>query len=224
MDKKIAVILPCLNEELTIGKVIQDVLKYLPESSIYVIDNASDDNSVKEVQKFDGVNIIIEPKRGKGNVIKKAFSTIDADIFIMVDADATYDFCEIQNYLKVFIDKNMDYMNIARKYSDKDSFNPFRRFGNILLNAIIKMLFGPYSNDILSGFKIVSKKYVKEFDINTEGFEIETEMYFYARKNNYICGELSCNYYQRTKNSYSKLSVLKDSFCILKYIIKGIIK
>ena len=224
MEKEIAVILPCLNEELTIGMVIQQVQKYLPEAKIYVIDNNSDDNSISEANKFNNINIIVEQNRGKGNVVKRAFNDIDADIYIMVDTDATYELCELPNYIKTFVEKNMDYMNIIREYLDKEQYNPIRKIGNILFNLCLKTLLGPYSNDILSGFKIFSKKFVKEFEVKTNGFEIETEMYLFARKNNYICGELSCKYYSRIKNSHSKLSIFKDGFCILKYIVSNIIK
>ncbi|MCR5261319.1 MAG: glycosyltransferase family 2 protein [Candidatus Gastranaerophilales bacterium] len=219
MEKQIAFIVPCLNEALTIGKVIAKIEEVLPEAIICVIDNNSTDNTVEEAQKFPKVTLLHEYKAGKANAVKKAFDEIDADIYIMVDADDTYDLSKTREYLKYFNENDIDYMNVKRKYLQQEEHNIFRRLGNRVFNKFLQIVLGSSSDDVLSGFKLMSKKFVKSFDIKSGGFELETEIFLFAKHNNFKTAEMVCDYYPRIENSYSKLSFWKDGTRILKFIL-----
>lgn len=215
---KIAIILPCLNEAPTLEKVIVSFKQYLPNAVIYLIDNGSTDESLEIAQKQDNINILIEENKGKANAVKKAFKEIDADIYIMVDTDNTYELKNVAQYVDYFEKNHLDYLNIVRKYSSEYKYNILRRFGNKIFDYVVNSLFKTKSNDILSGFKIFSNNFVKPFDIKTNGFELETEMFLYSKKNKFNSDEMSCDYYPRVYNSHSKLSFLIDGIEILKFV------
>lgn len=215
---KIAAIIPCYNEELTIKQVICDIQKYCPKCEIYVFDNNSSDNSYN-IAKETGVIVNKVSYQGKGEVIRRAFSDIDSDIYIMVDADMQYDLSEINNFINYFTENKLDMLNISREVVDETVHRKGHSFGNMMLTGFANFLFGKKFNDMLSGYRIFSKRFVKSFPANSRGFEIETELTIYALQMRLPIDEVSAKYIKRPEGSHSKLNTFKDGFRILFTII-----
>ena len=215
---KIAAIIPCYNEELTIKQVICDIQKYCPKCEIYVFDNNSSDNSYN-IAKETGAIVNKVSYQGKGEVIRRAFSDIDSDIYIMVDADMQYDLSEINNFINYFTENKLDMLNISREVVDETVHRKGHSFGNMMLTGFANFLFGKKFNDMLSGYRIFSKRFVKSFPANSRGFEIETELTIYALQMRLPIDEVSAKYIKRPEGSHSKLNTFKDGFRILFTII-----
>ena len=215
---KIASIIPCYNEELTIKQVICDIQKYCPKCEIYVFDNNSSDNSYN-IAKETGAIVNKVSYQGKGEVIRRAFSDIDSDIYIMVDADMQYDLSEINNFINYFTENKLDMLNISREVVDETVHRKGHSFGNMMLTGFANFLFGKKFNDMLSGYRIFSKRFVKSFPANSRGFEIETELTIYALQMRLPIDEVSAKYIKRPEGSHSKLNTFKDGFKILWTII-----
>ena len=215
---KIAAIIPCYNEELTIKQVICDIQKYCPKCEIYVFDNNSSDNSYN-IAKETGVIVNKVSYQGKGEVIRRAFADIDSDIYIMVDADMQYDLSEINNFINYFTENKLDMLNISREVVDETVHRKGHSFGNMMLTGFANFLFGKKFNDMLSGYRIFSKRFVKSFPANSRGFEIETELTIYALQMRLPIDEVSAKYIKRPEGSHSKLNTFKDGFRILFTII-----
>ena len=215
---KIAAIIPCYNEELTIKQVICDIQKYCPKCEIYVFDNNSSDNSYN-VAKETGAIVNKVSYQGKGEVIRRAFADIDSDIYIMVDADMQYDLSEINNFINYFTENKLDMLNISREVVDETVHRKGHSFGNMMLTGFANFLFGKKFNDMLSGYRIFSKRFVKSFPANSRGFEIETELTIYALQMRLPIDEVSAKYIKRPEGSHSKLNTFKDGFKILFTII-----
>ena len=215
---KIAAIIPCYNEELTIKQVICDIQKYCPKCEIYVFDNNSSDNSYN-IAKETGAIVNKVSYQGKGEVIRRAFSDIDSDIYIMVDADMQYDLSEINNFINYFTENKLDMLNISREVVDETVHRKGHSFGNMMLTGFANFLFGKKFNDMLSGYRIFSKRLVKSFPANSRGFEIETELTIYALQMRLPIDEVSAKYIKRPEGSHSKLNTFKDGFRILFTII-----
>ena len=215
---KIAAIIPCYNEELTIKQVICDIQKYCPKCEIYVFDNNSSDNSYN-IAKETGVIVNKVSYQGKGEVIRRAFADIDSDIYIMVDADMQYDLSEINNFINYFTENKLDMLNISREVVDETVHRKGHSFGNMMLTGFANFLFGKKFNDMLSGYRIFSKRFVKSFPANSRGFEIETELTIYALQMRLPMDEVSAKYIKRPEGSHSKLNTFKDGFKILFTII-----
>ena len=211
---KISVIIPCYNEEITISQVIEEFIKYLPECEINVFDNNSKDNS-KKLAKQSGALVTDVNYQGKGEVVRKAFSDIEADIYIMVDGDMQYDISQIKNYINYFLDKKLDMLNIARNVVDRDVHRKFHTFGNIILTGFVNIFFGNRFKDVLSGYKIFSRRFVKSFPAASRGFEIETELTVFALQMRLSIDEVEAKYFKRPEGSHSKLNTFKDGFRIL---------
>lgn len=220
MRKKIAVLIPCYNEELTIEKVILDVKKVLPESDIYVYDNNSTDNTYKIASNLNTI-VKYEYRQGKGNVVKSMFRDIDADYYIMIDGDDTYPIEYVHNLLDVLISKEYDMVigdrHTLGKYK-KENKRIFHNFGNHLVKDIINKLYRSDLKDIMSGFRVFNRKFVKNFPINSQGFEIETEMTIHALDKDFRIGEVEIGYRDRPIGSYSKLNTMSDGIRVLKTI------
>ena len=216
--KKISVIIPCYNEEITIKQVIEEFKKYLTEAEINVFDNNSEDNSVN-LAKESGAIVTEVNYQGKGEVVRRAFSDIDADIYIMVDADMQYDISEIKKHIQYFLDNKLDMLNISREVVDEDVHRKGHTFGNAMLTGFANMLFGKRFNDMLSGYRIFSKRFVKSFPAFSKGFEIETELTIYALQMRLPVGEVPAKYFKRPEGSHSKLNTFRDGFRILFTII-----
>ena len=215
---KIAAIIPCYNEELTIKQVICDIQKYCPKCEIYVFDNNSSDNSYN-IAKETGAIVNKVSYQGKGEVIRRAFADIDSDIYIMVDADMQYDLSEINNFINYFTENKLDMLNISREVVDETVHRKEHSFGNMMLTIFANFLFGKKFNDMLSGYRIFSKRFVKSFPSNSRGFEIETELTIYALQMRLPIDEVSAKYIKRPEGSHSKLNTFKDRFRILFTII-----
>ena len=215
---KIAAIIPCYNEELTIKQVICDIQKYCPKCEIYVFDNNSSDNSYN-IAKETGAIVNKVSYQGKGEVIRRAFADIDSDIYIMVDADMQYDLSEINNFINYFTENKLDMLNISREVVDETVHRKGHSFGNMMLTGFANFLFGKKFNDMLSGYRIFSKRFVKSFPANSRGFEIETELTIFALQMRLPIDEVSAKYIKRPEGSHSKLNTFKDGFRILFAII-----
>lgn len=206
---KIAVIIPCLNEGKTIQKVVDNLRCQIPEAEIFVCDNDSVDGT-----NCVGAQMIVEKKRGKGNVIKRAVSEIDADYYIFTDGDLTYDTKNAAEFICVMQDEKLDFVNVRRVSSDKKAYKFGRKLGNRIFDKLFNILFKSEFSDILSGYKIVSKDFIKSFEIKSQGFEIETEITAQAVVQNVKAKEFSCSYFPRGEGSSSKLKFFSDGLAI----------
>jgi len=215
---KLAVIIPCHNEEMTIEKVITDFKKYLPEACIYVFDNNSSDCTAI-IAKQSGAVIITEKRQGKGFVVQSMFNKIDADIYIMVDGDDTYDLEQIGDMISIVREDKAD-MVVGNRLNDftEKSFRPFHTFGNKLVRYLINRIFGANLKDIMSGFRIMNRAFVKNINITASGFEVETEMTVKALKYNYVIRDIEVKYKERPAGSQSKLNTFSDGFLVIKSI------
>lgn len=222
MKEKIAVLIPCYNEEITIKKVIEDFKKELPDANIYVYNNNSTDET-QNVAKKAGAIVVNEYKQGKGNVIRSMFRDIDADIYLMVDGDDTYPASEAYKLISIIKQKKAD-MVIGDRLSNESYKNQNKRkfhgFGNNLVKNTINFLFKCNLNDIMTGYRAFNKDFVKNFPVLSAGFEIETEMTFHALDRNYKIYEIPIVYRDRPKGSVSKLNTFSDGFKVLMTIFR----
>lgn len=215
---KIAVIIPCYNEELTVGRVIEDFTKRLPDAEVYVFDNNSSDNTA-DISKSLGATVIREKRQGKGFVVQSMFNKITADIYIMMDGDDTYDLSGIEKAVSLIINDEADMVtgNRLKTYAEK-SFRPLHSFGNKLVRFLINKLFHSNLKDVMTGYRIMNKAFVKNINITSGGFEVETEMTIKALKYNFVIKEMDIKYGERPEGSYSKLNTFRDGLLVLKTI------
>lgn len=214
---KIAVLIPCYNEEKSIAKVIADVKKYLPSAEVYVYDNNSTDRTA-EIAKKSGAVVKYENHQGKGNVVRRMFADIDADVYVMTDGDETYDLSRCKDLINYLQDNNLDMVVGARKEVENDAYRIGHRSGNFILTKLVQIFFSQKLKDMLSGFRVFSREYVKTFPAQSTGFEIETELTVYTLSSRLPMAEIETDYFSRPSGSYSKLSTYKDGLKILKTI------
>lgn len=217
---RIAVIIPCYNEEKTIGRVIDDIRNQIPNCQVFVGDNNSTDNTVK-VSLEHGAIVKKVHKQGKGNVIRKLFSNIDADIYIMIDGDATYDVSKLREMVSYIEDEDFDIVvgnRLATTYF-KENKRKFHNFGNKLVNKFINFLFKGNIQDTMSGFRVMNRSFVKSLPILDNGFGIETEMTIYILNKSLAIKEIPIKYTDRVDGSYSKLNTFSDGFKVITTII-----
>ncbi len=219
-DLRIAVILPCYNEEKAIGRVIDDFRKNLPEAVIYVFDNNSTDRTA-EVARAAGASVVHVAQKGKGNVVRRMFADVEADIYLMTDGDCTYDVSVARQLTEKLLAENLD-MVVGCRVDAGESANYRRghRFGNRLLTGSVRRIFGGEFSDMLSGYRVFSRRFVKSFPALASGFEIETELTVHALELRMPCGEVDTVYGARPEESESKLSTYRDGFRILKTIMR----
>jgi len=226
MNNKIAIILPAYNEELTIEKVILDFHQHCPEASIYVMDNNSSDNTNKiasSVLKEKNIygKVIFIKRQGKANAMSAAFKKIDADIYVMADADNTY-LGEDLNKLLTPVASNEYDLAVGNRFTgsgyELENKRRFHNFGNNLVRKIINSLFNSDLKDIMSGYRVLSKNFIKNYPIMCEGFEIETEMTLHCLDKRFNIIEIPITYKDRMEGSFSKLNTFKDGFRVLKTI------
>ncbi|MFA4994723.1 MAG: glycosyltransferase family 2 protein [Bdellovibrionales bacterium] len=215
---RIAVLIPCYNEEAAIAKVVADFRKALPSAAIHVYDNNSSDHTV-EVARKAGAIVRTEPLQGKGNVVRRMFSDIEADVYVLVDGDATYDASYAPKMVKLLCDESLDMVNGTRKTEIEKAYRPGHRFGNWLLTSMVSWIFGSRFSDMLSGYRVMSRRYVKSFPALSAGFETETELTVHALELHMPTAEVTTPYKDRPEGSASKLSTFKDGFRILWTII-----
>ncbi len=218
--EKIAVLIPCYNEELTIEKVVKDFKKELPDADIYVYDNNSKDKTA-EIAKNAGAIVKYEYRQGKGNVVRSMFRDIDADIYVMVDGDDTYPAEFVHELIKPIRDGQAD-MTIGDRLSNgtyqEENKRKFHEFGNNLVKKGINMLFDTKLKDIMTGYRVFNKIFVKNMPVMTPKFEIETEMTLYALDKKYIIKEIPIIYRDRPEGSESKLNTVSDGIKVVKTI------
>jgi glycosyltransferase involved in cell wall biosynthesis len=220
MDK-IAVLIPCYNEEQTIGKVVRDAYAALPEATVYVYDNNSKDRTV-ECAKEAGAVIRYEYKQGKGNVIRRMFREIEAECYLMIDGDDTYPLEHAREMVDLVLHKQSD-MVIGDRLSSTyftENKRPFHNFGNSIVRWSINTLFRSKVQDIMTGCRAFSFEFVKTFPVLSAGFEIETEMTIHALDKNMKIDHVVIPYRDRPAGSESKLNTVKDGIKVLRTIVK----
>jgi len=215
----IAVLIPCYNEEAAIGQVVEAFRAALPGSRICVFDNNSSDRTA-EVAAAAGAEIWTENRQGKGNVVRRMFAEIDADIYLMVDGDATYDAESAPRMVAELVEQRLD-MVVARRVSTTDqAYRTGHRLGNRLLTGAVAWIFGHMMTDILSGYRAFSRRFVKSFPAMARGFETETELTVHALQLRLPVAEIETPYYPRLEGSDSKLNTWRDGFRILGTILR----
>ncbi|MEL6921612.1 MAG: glycosyltransferase [Pseudomonadota bacterium] len=210
----IAVLLPCYNEAATIGDVVKGFAKALPQATIYVYDNNSTDQTVEKAS-LAGALVVREPRQGKGHVVRRMFADIEADIYIMADGDGTYDPSSAPMLVEHLLNERVDMVVGTRMGVKDDAGRTGHAFGNWLFNSIYRQIFGDDFSDILSGYRVFTRRYVKSFPAVSGGFEIETEMSVHAGQLKLPVAEIELAYGRRPEGSHSKLSTFKDGFKIL---------
>jgi glycosyltransferase involved in cell wall biosynthesis len=193
---KIAVLIPCYNEEAAVAKVIDDFRSALPAATIFVFDNNSTDNT-KSVARAAGAEVFQEKHRGKGFVVRRMFSDVEADIYVLVDGDATYDAPSVQPMIERLLEDRLDMVVGSRVDCEQAAYRVGHRTGNKLLSAFIASVFGSTFNDVLSGYRVFSRRFVKSFPVLSDGFEIETELAIHAFELGLAVDEIDTPYYAR---------------------------
>lgn len=218
MNISVAAVIPCCNEEPSIANVIADIKKFAPDAAVYVFDNNSTDRTA-EVALSSGATVIKEKRQGKGFVVQSMFNKVNADIYIMVDGDDTYDISPLNNMMSSIFNNEADMVAGSRLkiYAD-NSFRPFHASGNKIVRFLINKLFKANLSDIMTGFRVMSRAFVKNINITSSGFEVETEMTIKALKYGYVIKEADIRYRERPEGSLSKLSTVKDGVRVLKTI------
>ncbi len=219
MNKKIAVLIPCFNEEQTVAKVIFDFKAILPEADIYVFDNNSSDRTAA-CAKEAGAIVVHEYKQGKGYVVRSMFRSIEADCFVMVDGDDTYDAGTARELIQPILEGRAD-MVIGDRLSGAyftENKRPFHNTGNRLVRNLINLIFGSSVRDIMTGYRAFSRRFVKTFPVLSGGFEIETEMTIHALDKRFLTVQIPVLYRDRPEGSVSKLNTFRDGFRVLNTI------
>ena len=215
---KTAVLIPCMNEEATVAKVVAEISDALPEAKVYVYDNASTDRTFELAQQT-GAEVLTEPIPGKGNVVRRMFADIEADVYLIIDGDATYDPTQATVMVKQLVEDDLDMVVGVRSSVSESQIRTGHTLGNRLFNRLYKSLFGSEFSDILSGYRVFSKRFVKTFPAVSSGFEIETEMSVHASQLGLPVSEIPVNYMSRPEGSQSKLRTIKDGYRIFKAMI-----
>ena len=219
---RVALVVPCFNEEVAIGTVIRDFRQAMPSLEMYVFDNASTDKT-SEVARSEGADVVHVPLKGKGNVVRRMFADVDADVYVMVDGDATYHAPSLPAMIHKLLDERLD-MVVGCRVTPKEvaaaAYRHGHQFGNKLLTNSIAWIFGGQFTDMLSGYRVFSRRYVKSFPSLSSGFEIETELTVHALELRMPYGEVMTPYGARPEGSASKLSTYKDGWKILKTIAR----
>lgn len=214
----IAVLIPCLNEAAAIAKVVRDFRTALPEAKVFVYDNGSTDGTA-EIARGAGAIVRSEPMRGKGNVVRRMFADIEADVFVLVDGDDTYDASRAPQLIAELLERSLDMVNASRRSEASAAFRRGHRFGNRLLTRLTAAFFGERLSDLLSGYRVFSRRFVKSFPALASGFEIETELSVHALQLRMPLTEIAVAYRERPRGSASKLSTYRDGFRILRTIL-----
>ena len=216
---QVAVLVPCYNEEHAVAKVVADFHAALPEAAIYVYDNNSTDNTVAAARAAGAV-VRRETYQGKGHVVRRMFNDIEADVYVLVDGDATYDAASAPAMVDKLVEERLDMVVAARIDREQAAYRRGHRTGNRVLTGFVAHMFGRSFTDILSGYRVFSRRFVKSFPILSGGFEIETELTVHALELELPVGEIATPYYSRQRGSSSKLSTWSDGYRILWTVLK----
>ena len=213
----VVVAIPCLNEEATIARVVADFRTALPEAGIWVYDNASTD-ATRQAAQAAGAVVRSEPRRGKGNVVRRIFRDLDADILVLVDGDGTYSADYAPRMIDALTTDGMDMISGVRQATSSGAFPRWHRFGNALITRLVRMAFGAGFTDVLSGYRVFSRRFVKSFAARADRFEVEAEMAVHSLEMRLPAGELEVPYFERPSGSHSKLRTVRDGVAILMAI------
>lgn len=220
MADKVAVLIPCYNEAVTIGKVVDDFKRVLPDADIYVYDNNSKDDTAA-IAEDHGAIVRTEPRQGKGNVVRQMFREIDADYYIMVDGDDTYPAEAAPRLLEPLMNDTAD-MTVGDRLSNgtygEENDRAFHRFGNNLVRWLIKVIYGYAFDDVMTGYRAFNRIFVKTMPVLSEGFQIETELSIHAVDKRFRITDVPIDYRDRPEGSYSKLSTFGDGAKVLRAI------
>src|SRR6202048_165723 len=219
VQPRIAVLVPCFNEEAAVATVVADFRKALPSAEIFVYDNNSSDRTVA-VAREAGAEVRSERRQGKGHVVRRMFADIDADIYVLVDGDATYDAASAPRMIDALLSNHLDMVVGFRVDQAAAAYRPGHRTGNWMLTSFLSSVFGQAFKDILSGYRVFSRRFVKSFPVLSDGFEIETELSVHALELALPVAEIETPYYARPEGSFSKLNTWGDGFRILGTILK----
>jgi glycosyltransferase involved in cell wall biosynthesis len=213
-----AVLIPCRDEELTIGKVVADFRSHLPHARVYVYDNNSRDATMRAAGAAGAV-VRSEALQGKGNVVRRMFSDVEADIYVLIDGDDTYDVGAASAMLDLLRAQKLDMVTGKRVMTRPEAFRPGHRFGNRLLTGAVNWIFGDRVSDLLSGYRVLSRRFVKSFPALASGFDIETEFTVHALELRMPIAEIPVEYRERPEGSASKLRTFGDGFRIARTIL-----
>jgi glycosyltransferase involved in cell wall biosynthesis len=216
---EVAVVIPCLNEETAIGEVVRDFAAALPMATIFVFDNGSDDRTTEEASAA-GAEVRQVPIRGKGNVIRRMFADIEADIYVLVDGDATYEAAAAPGMVERLRQERLDMVVGCRNENSTAAYRPGHRLGNRLFNQFLAVLFGASCQDMFSGYRVFSRRFVKSFPAQSTGFETETELTVHALELRMPIAEQDTRYIQRAEGSASKLNTFRDGWRILLTMLR----
>lgn len=216
-NPRIAVLIPCYNEAVAITKVVQDFRCHLPAAAVYVYDNNSTDDTVAQATAA-GAIVRQETLQGKGNVVRRMFADVEADVYVLVDGDDTYDASSALQLIRRLEEDQLDMVNGARVSDIKTAYRTGHRFGNAMLTGMVQVIFGKRIGDMLSGYRIFSRRFVKSFPALSSGFEIETELTVHALELRMAIAEVETPYKDRPEGSVSKLHTYRDGLRILKTI------
>ena len=215
-DLRIAFIIPCFNEAPAIAAVIRACQAAIPQAQVHIFDNQSTDDTAGQARQ-QGAIVTNVPLRGKGNVVRRMFADVEADVYIMADGDGTYDISIAMASVERLVGEKFDMIVGTRidKSADAATYRKGHRFGNWMLTSAAKSLFGGEFTDMLSGFRVFSRRYVKSFPAHASGFEIETELAVHALEQRMPCAEMPVHYFERAEGTESKLSTYRDGWRIL---------
>src|SRR6202161_2515669 len=216
---RIAVLVPCFNEEAAVATVVTDFRKALPGAEIFLYDNNSSDRTIA-VAREAGAEVRSERRQGKGHVVRRMFADVDADIYVLVDGDATYDAASAPRMIDRLKSDHLDMVVGFRVDQVQAAYRPGHRTGNWMLTSFLSSVFGQAFKDILSGYRVFSRRFVKSFAVLSDGFEIETELSVHALELSLPTAEIETPYYARPEGSVSKLNTWRDGFRILGTILK----
>src|SRR3981081_3569028 len=216
---RVAVLIPCFNEETAVATVVADFRKALPSAEIYVYDNNSSDRTVAVAHEA-GAQVRSERRQGKGHVVRRMFADIDADIYVLVDGDATYDAPSAPRMIEALVNDHLDMVVGFLFCRWVAAYRPGHRTGNWMLTSFLSAVFGQAFKDILSGYRVFSRRFVKSFPVVADGCEIETELSVPALERALPVVEIETPYYARPEGSFSKLNTWRDGFRILGTILK----
>ncbi|MEM7224887.1 MAG: glycosyltransferase family 2 protein [Pseudomonadota bacterium] len=213
----IAVLIPCYNEEAAIEQVVKDFRAALPAARLYVYDNNSSDRTA-EIAAAAGAIVRHEPHQGKGHVVRRMFADVEADVYIMIDGDDTYDVSAAPALVEHLVRDGLDMVNAARDETEASAYRPGHKFGNVMLTGIVRAIFGDEFRDMLSGYRVFSRRFVKSFPMLATGFEIETELTIHALELQMPTCEVATPFKERPPGSESKLNTISDGIRILMTI------
>jgi glycosyltransferase involved in cell wall biosynthesis len=218
-NKRIAILVPCYNEALTITAIVRDFNACLPQAQVYVFDNNSTDGTAR-IAREAGAIVRNVPAQGKGSVVRRMFADIEADAYVMVDGDDTYDASVAPQLVEQLFSEGLDMVVGNRVSTEQEAYRPGHRFGNAMLTGCVSFIFGRTFTDILSGYRVFSQRYVKSFAAHSAGFEIETELTVHALALRMPVAEVSTSYKSRPEGSVSKLNTYRDGVRILGTIFR----